>query len=466
MTETANDDLLAESRSPGSLAEAIQLFEPVMVRRNVPGKARKYFERWVVRFDEFRVKQIRRSFRTIVNDDVALFLRDQHRRFSPPHWQLKQAQQAVVLFLRNVIGLTEIDARRVTDLFRSSNAGRSGDSVDSGENPVIVDETRPEWHQLVQRSLRTQHYALATERAYLEWLERFVRFHDDKDPRESGAADVRAFLEHLALERNVAASTQNQAFSALLFACSTVFGTKLENLSDTVRARGDKRLPVVLTMDEVDRVLANLVGLPLLVAQLLYGSGLRLKEALRLRIKDVDTGYGQIVVRDTKGNEDRVTYLPETIRDQLIEQIENARTLHARDIDEGYGRVWLPFALATKYPNAEVEPGWQYVFPASSFSVDPQTNVLRRHHLGESTVQKAVKRAVTLAGITMPATCHSLRHSFATHSIEAGADIRTVQELLGHKDVSTTMIYTHVLNRPGVSGKSPLDVRPGKPRSV
>lgn len=457
MTETVDDNHQQESPLPDSLTEAIQLFEPVMVRRNVPARAREHFVRWVKKFNEFRVIRIRRSFRTIVNGDVVDFLQDQKTRFSPPDWQSRQAQESVVLFLRNVIGLEEIDARRVTDLLRGGDGSSVDGSDESNNVSVIVDETRPEWYQVVQRSLRTQHYALATEKAYLEWLERFVRFHDDKDPRETGTDEVRAFLEHLALERNVSASTQNQAFSALLFACSTVFGTELGNLSDTHRARGDKRLPVVLTTTEVDCVLDNLKGLPLMIAQLLYGSGLRLKEALRLRIKDVDVGYGQIVVRDTKGNEDRVTYLPETLRDELMEQVEKAMSLHSRDLDEGYGRVWLPFALATKYPNAEVEPGWQYVFPASNLSVDPRTRIPRRHHLGESTVQKAVKRAVAAAGITKPATCHSLRHSFATHSIEAGADIRTVQELLGHKDVSTTMIYTHVLNRPGVSGRSPLD---------
>lgn len=444
--------------APASLEEAVFLFGPVMAARNVPFKSRKYFVRCVTRFNEFRVERLKRSFQTIGNSDVAEFLRDQQSRFAPPDWQLRQAQESVVLFLRNVIELEAIDTRQVSMLFRGED-----DLSSTTDVPTFVDETRPEWYQQVQRSLRTQHYALATEEAYLDWLDRFVRFHDDKDPRELGTNAVKAFLEHLALERNVAASTQNQAFSALLFSCSTVFGIELGDLSQTVRARGDKRLPVVLTMTEVDRLLSELQGLPLLIAQLLYGAGLRLKEALRLRIKDVDAEYGQIVVRDTKGNEDRVTYLPETLRNDLMAQVEQAQTLHALDLDEGYGRVWLPFALATKYPNAEVEPGWQYVFPASNLSVDPRTNVPRRHHLGESTVQKAVKRAATAAGIAKPATCHSLRHSFATHSIESGADIRTVQELLGHKDVSTTMIYTHVLNRPGVSGRSPLD-QPRNPR--
>jgi integron integrase len=272
-----------------------------------------------------------------------------------------------------------------------------------------------------------------------------------------GTRQVKMYLEHLAIERHVAPSTQNQAFSALLFAYTKVYEKKLGDLSETARAKGDTRLPVVLTVDEVERLLARLTGISLLVAQLLYGSGLRLLEALRLRVKDVDFGFGQIVVRDTKGNEDRVTFLPDTIRSRLEEQIERARLQQAADLAAGHGRVWLPYALAEKYPNADRAFEWQYVFPATRLSVDPRSGVVRRHHLDESTIQKDVKKAVKAAGIRKPASCHSLRHSFATHLLEAGTDIRTVQELLGHKDVSTTMIYTHVLNRPGLSGKSPLD---------
>ncbi|MDA1166375.1 MAG: integron integrase [Planctomycetota bacterium] len=325
--------------------------------------------------------------------------------------------------------------------------------------PSRVDESQPEWAQQVQRTLRTQHYAIRTESAYLDWLKRFVDFHQGADPRGLGTVAVRQFLEHLAVDRNVAASTQNQAFSALLFALESVFKIELGDLSETARAKGDKRLPVVLSVEEVDRLLDELSGPPGLVAGLLYGSGLRLLEALRLRIKDIDFDHEHIVVRDTKGNEDRVTYLPDLVRDELREQVERALALHQQDLTDGYGEVWLPFALSEKYPNAATEPGWQYVFPAFRMSVDPRTGTVRRHHLGETSIQRAVKRAGRTAGIVKLVNCHALRHSFATHSIQDGADIRTVQELLGHKDVSTTMIYTHVLNRPGLSGKSPLDVR-------
>ncbi|MDA1013664.1 MAG: integron integrase [Planctomycetota bacterium] len=359
------------------------------------------------------------------------------------------------MFLREVMGLIKIDAREVSELLRGEVPTPVGTTSDI---PLPVDEARPEWFQLVQRRLRSQHYAYNTELAYLDLLDRFVVFHDGRDPRGLGTNEVRGFLEHLAVERNVAASLQNQAFSALLFAMVKVYEIQLGDLNGTARAKGDQRLPLVLTVGEVQRLLVEVAGIPLLVSQLLYGSGLRLKEALRLRIKDVDFEYRQLVIRDTKGREDRVTYLPEAVAGELRAQVDAAERMHAADLETGHGRVWLPFALAEKYPHADRELGWQYVFPSPRLAVDPRSRTVRRHHLGESSVQKAVKRALGAAGIRKPASCHTLQHSFATHLLEAGTNIRTVQELLGHKDVSTTMIYTHVLNRPGVSGRSPLDV--------
>jgi integron integrase len=447
---------------PGSIEEAVAAYSSVMATRQVPIKARKHFVRWISQFDDYRVATLRRSFRTCTNLDVAEFLRERQEQSSLAAWQLKQAQEAIVLFLRNVICLDEIDTRSVSALAVSTD-GTAIDPAGMRDVRARVDTTRAEWSQQVQRALRTQHYAFATEKAYLDWLDRFVVFHREKDPRTLGTIEIRAFLEYLALERNVAPGTQNQAFSALLFAFSKVFLVELGDLSTTARAKGDQRLPVVLTMDEVDQVLNLMSGLSLLVAQLLYGAGLRVSEALRLRVKDVDFGYEQIVVRDTKGNEDRVTYLPEVVQDALTEQIAYSLELHTNDLAAGHGRVWLPYALAEKYPNASTEPGWQYVFPATRLSIDPRSGETRRHRQNESLIQKSVKRAVHEAGIRKQATCHTLRHSFATHAIQSGSDIRTVQELLGHKDVSTTMIYTHVLNRPGVSGKSPLDQR-RKPR--
>lgn len=439
---------------PSNIDEALDRFQKVLVTRRIPAKQHKFFLMWVRRFDTFRVSVLKRPFRTCDEGDVVAFLKRQQSRYGQADWQLKQAGEAVVLFLRNVIECPDMDLRHVLDALAENSP-----PVVQELGPPRVDERAPDWYQAVQRELRVHHYAIRTESAYLDWLSRYVTFHGGRNPREMGTREVKAFLEHLAIERNVAASTQNQAFSALLFAYTKVYEKDLGDLSETARAKGDKRLPVVLTVDEVQRVLERMSGTSRLVAELLYGSGLRLLEGLRLRVKDVDFGFGHIVVRDTKGNEDRVTYLPDLIRTRLQEQIERVRLQHEADLAAGHGRVWLPHALAEKYPEEDRSLAWQYVFPAPRLSVDPRSGIVRRHHLGESSIQKEVKRAVRAAGIRKPASCHSLRHSFATHLLETGDDIRTVQELLGHKDVSTTMIYTHVLNRPGISGKSPLDRR-------
>ncbi len=443
-----------QTKPPANLSDAFQRFQRVMTERSVRKNQRTYYVRWVQRFNAFRTETLQRSFQTCDQDDLAAFLRWQHDRYGMKDWQLKQATEAIVMFLRNVIGLESLDARGVSKSL--PNAPQQA-AMTQTDVPPPVRPDKPPWFQQVQRAMRVHHYAIRTESAYLDWLERFVTFHGVRDPRKLGTAEVKAYLEHLAVERNLSPSTQNQALSALLFAFTKVYEKNLGDLSGTARAKGDKRLPVVLTIPEVDRLIGQMQGVQWLLARLLYGSGLRLLEALRLRVKDVDFGYAQIVVRDTKGNEDRLTYLPESLRQELREQIECARRLHEQDLAAGHGRVWLPYALAEKYPNADRSFEWQYVFPAAKLSVDPRSGVVRRHHFGESSVQKAVKRALATAGIEKHASCHSLRHSFATHLIESGTDIRTVQELLGHKDVSTTMIYTHVLNRPGISGQSPLD---------
>ena len=267
---------------------------------------------------------------------------------------------------------------------------------------------------------------------------------------------MKTFLSHLALDRHVAASTQNQALSALLFLYAYVLERPLGEVGEVVRAQRPKRLPVVMTRAEVHAVLAHLHGVHRLVASLLYGSGLRLLEGLRLRVKDVDFSYAQLTVRDGKGQKDRLTVLPAAVVEPLKRHLRKVKLLHEEDLAEGYGAVYLPYALVHKYPNAASRWGWQYVFPASKRSEDPRSGVVRRHHLSEKTVQKAVHRAVKQAGITRPASSHTFRHSFATHLLEDGADIRTVQELLGHKDLRTTMIYTHVMGR-GVAVRSPLD---------
>jgi integron integrase len=322
------------------------------------------------------------------------------------------------------------------------------DETESGK-PKLLDEMR--------RSLRLKHYSYRTEKAYCEWVKRFVIFHGKRHPRDLGPAEVSAFLTHLAADLQVAASTQNQALAALLFLYGQVLEIKLPWLDDMVRAKRPARLPVVLTPAEARAVLAPLAGSYRLMGDLLYGSGLRLLECLRLRVKDVDFGYLQITVRDGKGAKDRVTMLPVSLVPTLRAHLEKVQALHARDLAEGFGRVMLPEALAVKYPNAAVEWGWQWVFPAANRSFDPRTGIERRHHVGEKNLQNAVKVAARKAGIAKLVTPHVFRHSFATHLLEHGYDIRTVQELLGHKDVSTTMIYTHVLNKPGLAVRSPLD---------
>lgn len=309
----------------------------------------------------------------------------------------------------------------------------------------------------VREKIRVKHYSIRTEKSYVEWIKRFILFHDKRHPASMGGPDVEKFLSHLAMDRNVAASTQNQALAAILFLYREVLKIELPWLDDMQRAKKPSRLPVVLTRAEVRGVLSHLDGMMGLMAALLYGSGLRLMECVRLRVKDVEFDYKQIVVRDGKGGRDRVTMLSANLIEPLKQQIERARVLHEQDLREGFGAVYLPFALERKYPNAPREWGWQYLFPATHRTVDPRTNIERRHHIDEKRLQRAMKNAVRAASIHKPASCHTLRHSFATHLLENGYDIRTVQELLGHQDVSTTMIYTHVLNKGALGVNSPLD---------
>jgi integron integrase len=312
----------------------------------------------------------------------------------------------------------------------------------------------------VREVIRLKHYSLRTEHTYVDWIKRFIVFHGKRHPETMGAAEVSEFLSHLASERNVAASTQNQAFSALLFLYREVLKQDLPWIDDIERAKRPAKMPVVFTPEEARAVLGKMRGTARLMGQLLYGCGLRLNECARLRVKDVDFGYLHILIRDAKGGRDRVTMLPVSLVEPLRRQIEKRRILHEEDLEAGFGRVFLPGAIARKYPNAERELGWQYVFASSRNSKDPRAETREargRHHVDESFLQRAVKTAVREAGIRKLGSCHTFRHSFATHLLENGYDIRTVQELLGHKDVSTTMIYTHVLNKPGIGVRSPLD---------
>jgi integron integrase len=323
--------------------------------------------------------------------------------------------------------------------------------------PITEPPTEPRLLDRLREAIRVRHYSIRTESTYVDWSRRFILFHGKRHPLELGAAEVTAFLTHLAVDRGVSPSTQNQAKSALLFLYRVVLGIQLPWLDEIVAAKDSRRLPVVLTPSEVRSLLHELHGTMGLVASLLYGTGMRLLEGLRLRVKDVGFERREILVRDGKGGKDRVTVLPENLMLPLQAQLARTKVQHDGDLAVGMGKVWLPDALAVKFPRAPVAWGWQWVFPSAGMSMDPRTGVRRRHHLNEASVQKSVAVAARRAGINKPCTPHVLRHSFATHMLQAGYDIRTVQELLGHSDVSTTMIYTHVMNRGGRGVRSPLD---------
>lgn len=348
---------------------------------------------------------------------------------------------------------------------RSDLAGTTCNAEASiyGRQPVLseISESAPGpiLRQLLD-ALRARHYSLRTEESYAGWVRRFLARYQGRPPATLGADEVNAFLSGLAIDDKVAASTQNQALAALLFLYQEVLHRPFPDVDALVRARRPIRLPLVMSRDEVKAVLARLQGTSRLVGALLYGGGLRLLEALRLRVKDVDFARGQLVIRDGKGFKDRTTMLPVSLAAPLRDHLARVRELHRKDLESGGGDVWLPEAVRRKYPGAGASWGWQWVFPAASRSVDPRGNgAVRRHHVTESAIQRAVHAAVVQTGLTKPASCHTFRHSFATHLLEDGYDIRTIQELLGHRDVATTMIYTHVVNRSGGRGvKSPLDV--------
>ncbi len=326
-----------------------------------------------------------------------------------------------------------------------------------GITPAGGEGGKPRLMEQVRRRLRAKHYSLRTEQVYLAWIRRFILANGKRHPRGMGAPEVEAFLSRLANEGKVSASTQNQALSAVLFLYRQVLGIELPWMANVTRAKRPRRLPTVLSVAEVQELLARMEGRPWLIASLLYGTGLRLMECLRLRVQDVDFRRNEIMVRAGKGGKDRRTMLPRSLVEPLQQEIARARLLHQADLAAGFGAAWLPDALARKYPSAPREFRWQYVFSSVQRSIDPRDGVERRHHFDDGILSRALKTASRRAGIAKPVSAHALRHSFATHLLEAGYDIRTIQELLGHKDVATTQVYTHVLNRGGPGVLSPLD---------
>ncbi len=310
---------------------------------------------------------------------------------------------------------------------------------------------------LVRESIRLKHYSIRTEETYVNWIKRYILFHNKTHPAELSEVHIRKYLSHLARVGRVSASTQNQAFNAIIYLYKNVLKIELGDLGNIERAKRSRSIPVVFSPTEAKQILENMSGVNKLMASLLYGAGMRLMECVGLRIKDVDFSNNRILVRDGKGNKDRVTILPEKLTEILKIQIKRVKLTHMNDLEEGFGTVYLPNALAAKYPSAEKSIGWQYLFPSSKLSKDPRSGKTHRHHVHESVLQKGVKKAIKETDFEQPASCHTFRHSFATHLLKNGYDIRTVQELLGHANVKTTMIYTHVLNKGGLAVKSPID---------
>jgi len=330
--------------------------------------------------------------------------------------------------------------------------------VEREKDNVNAETPKPHLLDQVRAAIRVRHYSIRTEQSYVKWIKNFILYHKKRHPQVMGEKEINAFLTHLAVAKNVAASTQNQALCAILFLYKEVLKMEIGEIEGLVWAKKPSKIPVVFTRDEARRVIEQLNGDYKLMVLLLYGAGLRLMECLRLRVQDIDLGYNQITVRNGKGDKDRVTILPKSVEPLLKAHLINIKKIHDKDLQNGCGEVYLPYALEKKYPNANREWKWQYVFPATQISKDPRSGKERRHHIHESVLQRVVKTAIRKAGIQKHAGCHTFRHSFATHLLEDGYDIRTIQELLGHSDVKTTMIYTHVLRKGGLGVQSPADM--------
>jgi len=421
-----------------TLDDRLPEFQKYLLERNLaPAKNVPFYALWVSRFLDYAKRHELSTFE--YQEAVVLkfldFLRSDSR---VQDWQHRQASDSLRLFYFHYLGKT-----------------------DAGSAKAVASDSLPEIIQETKRLIRLKHYSYSTERTYVQWIERFVKYAKEttkKSITETDASDFKNFLSHLALSHRVSASTQNQAFNAILFFFRYVLRKEVGNIADTVRAKRGQKLPVVFSMEEVKRLLACITGKDLLIAGLLYGAGLRLMELARLRVKDIDMDLNTLTMRSGKGDKDRTTVLPETVKALLADHLIQVKKLHESDLARGYGAVHLPDALTRKYPNAGKEWAWQYLFPANNFSVDPRSGKVARHHISDAAIQVIIKKAIRKAGIPKHASVHTLRHSFATHLLMSGVNIREVQELLGHKNLETTMIYTHVLRDMSKAPKSPLDL--------
>jgi integron integrase len=419
-------------------------YNGILQKLGVPEANSKYYVNWIRRFERF-INGL--PFDQVTPDIVQAFLADLKNEAWITDWHVDQARHALrILYEEHLkIGLSKASFRSPVR-FKDGLAGRLS-TARSNDDLVSA----------LVREVRVRHYSIRTEEAYVQWAQRFLKYHEVKDPTQLNADHVRTYLNYLATERDVSASTQNQALNAIVFLFTEVMKQDPGDFSDFARAKKPVKMPTVLTRSEITQLFKHLEGTHQLMAGLMWGTGMRVMECVRLRIMDIDFGAKQIMVRDGKGAKDRVTMLPEKFAGALMEQVKAAKAIFEADRKHNVAPVYMWPSIERKYPNASREFGWQYLFPSLRLSVDPRTKTVRRHHVDEDTIQRQIKIAAHDAGIAKRVSCHTLRHSFATELLRSGADIRTVQELLGHSDVSTTMIYTHVLNRPGVVAKSPAD---------
>jgi integron integrase len=438
---------------PNNVNDFWASYRDVVVEAGIPERNTDWYVRWAEKF----AKSIKnKPLRKRVASDVENFLFELSHQSNIESWQVRQAEDAILLLYKKLFDI-DLDLKK-SRWKKPQRLSSEQDQFRDRMLPANVLNKRYGVHlERLTTAIRVRHYSIRTERAYVAWIRRFLSFHKDLTVQTMKADHIQMYLNYLAETRKIAASTQNQALNAIVFFFAEVLKRDPGDFSDFVRAKRPIKVPEVLTRDEVDRLLSQLDGIYCLMAGLLYGAGLRVMECVRLRVKDIDFDTRRIIVRDGKGKKDRITMLPKRFVSQLQEQLTDVKKLYETDLKNNTTGVYIWPGFDRKSPNAAKEWIWQYVFPAHKLSVDPRGANIRRHHIYPSTIQRAVKTAAAKASLTKYVTCHTLRHSFATHLLEAGYDIRTVQELMGHSDVSTTMIYTHVLNRPGITVKSPAD---------